>query len=494
MQLKKTPIICIALLLSGCGLLGPSYTRPKVETPTGWVSKDSLAKMDDKVNLPDLAWWKSFNDPVLTGLIDAALENNTSIQSAIGSITAAKGYLQQIQMGWVPNIGGSFAYVSPQNMVLGGGNSALSGSSSVAAAGSSFSAVEGYNAGFLPSYTLNIFQQIKSQENAKALLLTQQFAKDAMRLTIIGQVAAGYFSLLGNTYQLKLQQQLTADADKQLELGQAQYKAGYISLLTLQNYIQQYNNAKARVPIVQNNIVASQNALRVLITRSPGPINNSKDFMSIKVDGVIPANLPSKVLENRPDIRQAEAQLMADNANIGVAKANFFPSISLTGSELGFASSSLTSLFGTGTAYWQNAAAATMPLLNLSYLGTIKQNKGTYYKDFYAYVNTVQSAFQQVDNGLSGHQKLTESYNTQKEAFNSAKKQYGLGFARYQAGADSYVQAITYKVVMDNAALTLSSSKLQQLQSIVTLYQALAGGYNVDNTETPRKFGDGRDV
>jgi multidrug efflux system outer membrane protein len=175
-----------------------------------------------------------------------------------------------------------------------------------------------------------------------------------------------------------------------------------------------------------------------------------------------------------------------------VATSTFFPTISLTGG-LGTASNSLNNLFNASNNFWQAQINAMMPILNLSVFGQIKAAKGAYYAAYYNYINAVRNAFAQVDNGLEGHQKIRESYKSQETLYNSTKLAYDLGNDRYTDGADSYITMLQYKIKYDNAAITLSQVKLQELQSIVNLYQVLAGGYSVENTAEPKKFGDSHD-
>ncbi|MCE2705709.1 MAG: efflux transporter outer membrane subunit [Proteobacteria bacterium] len=487
MKFKQISLLLLVGVISGCALYGPSYNKPDASAPRNWSSKDSLAKVESGVSLPDTAWWSSFNDQELDHLIIDALANNNNIQQAIGNIIQAQGLLEQVKMSWIPTISGQVGYTSTQAL-----DTAPNTPSTSLSSGSANAAPVGYSAGLIPGYSLNIFQQIRNQDAYTANLAAMQYAKNATRLSIISQVASSYFTLLGQDYQLSLQKSLTADTLKQLELGKDQYKKGYISLLTLQTYQQQYYNAVAQIPIVQNNIVQTENALQVLLNKNPGYVKRGNRFINIKIDGIIPSDLPSSVLKNRPDIMQAEEQLKQANANIGVATSSYFPNINLVGG-LGSSSSSLSSLFSAGTNFWQQQLSVTMPFLNLSYLGTIKGAKGAYYTAYYNYILTVKTAFSQVDGGLSQHQKLTDSYLLKKQQYDSAKLAYIIGDQRYKEGADSYVTALNYKVTMDNAAITLTSSKLQQLQSIVTLYQYLAGGYNFNNTEKPNKFGDSHD-
>lgn len=478
-------MLIIASSIDGCGLWGPSYSTPKVQSSHGWVSKDDFSTINDKANLANMKWWEQFGDASLNNLVMDALKNNATIQQSVGNIIQAQGALQQVNMGWVPTIATTPGYR---------GTGTYTGQTSAGASNYTVGGNAGYFVDFVPSYTLNIMQQLRQQDAAKANLMAAKYAKDAMRLTVLGQVVGSYFSLRGYDYQLSLQKTLVIDTAKQYQLAMAQYKQGYISLLSLQNYQQQYDNARAQLPIIENNIVQTRNALRVLINKNPGDIRRGKDFAVIPMDKVIPVNLPSTVLKNRPDVIQAESQLVAANANIGVATATFFPSIGLTGNT-GFASQGLNSLFNAGSDFWQVQVNAAMPILNMAAFGQIKSAKGAYYTAYWNYIQTVRNAFSQVDNGLSGHDKLTKSYSDQKELYMSTVTAYNLGYGRYSNGMDSYLNLLQYKITMDNAALVLTNFKTQQLQTIVQLYQALAGGYSVNDTDKPNtKFGDGHDA
>jgi NodT family efflux transporter outer membrane factor (OMF) lipoprotein len=487
MQIKSLVVMLVGLAVVGCSIYGPTYDKPKIDIESSWATKDSLAKIESGVDLSNTAWWSKFNDQQLTQLIESALVNNNDIQMAIGNIIQAQGYLQQVRMNWVPTVS---AQATRSTSQLVGAN--VISPNATSSGGIAAAASDSYAAGLVPEYTLNIFQQIRSQEAAKASLMAALYTKDAMRLTIIGQVAGGYFTLIGQDYQLQIQQQLVDDLGKQFELSQAQYKLGYISLLNLQNIEQQYYTAKAQIPVIQNNIVQSVNALRVLTNQNPGAVKRNNNFESMSIDGIIPGGLPSDVLKSRPDIMQAEEQLKQANANIGVATSSFFPAINIT-SPIGSSVDDLSKLFSAGTDFWQKQIQVSMPILNLSLYGQIKGARGAYYNAYYNYINTVRNAFAQVDNSLSGHDKLTVSYTVQQEQYNSAKLGYRIGNQRYLQGADSYAAMLNYKVNFDNAALSLANIKLQQLQSIVNLYQSLAGGYNVKNTAKPNKFGDAHD-
>lgn len=463
-------IISVLLLggaVTGCGLFGPTYSKPNTQNQSSFPSRDTLA-VTESANLPMMAWWKSFNDPQLDSLIESALKNNNNIQAAIGNIVAAEGQLRQVEFNWIPTAPVAAGYNS--RTFVG----------------------QGYYFAGTPSYSLNVFQQIRSQQYAEANYEAVRAAKDTVRLSVISSTVTGYFTLLGQDYQLQLQKQLVQDLGDLLKFAKVQYKEGFISLYQVQSYEQQYENANAQIPIIENNIVASQNALRVLLNENPGNIQRGLKFNQLNSYGVIPTNLPSDVLRNRPDVRQAEQQLMAANANIGVATSSFFPSIGLTGNG-GTAANALSSLFTAGSDYWVNAASVSMPFLNFGIYGQIQQAKGQYYASYYNYLQTVRGAFASVDNDLSAHQQLTISLDSQKRNYDSASLQYKLATDSYKDGLYSKPTLLQNAVTMDQAAIVVQQSKLQQLGTIVQLYQDLGGGYAYHNFESTNKFGDGHD-
>jgi multidrug efflux system outer membrane protein len=295
MKMKKITVVLLGIAVSSCAIFGPSYKKPDASSPDTFRSKDSLSKIDNNVeNLPDLEWWKKFNDPKLNELIIEALKNNNQIAMAIGNVVAAQGFLEQVQMSWVPSLNVAAGY--SQNGSLNGGSTSTANN---AAFGSNYN--NGYSAGLVPGYTLNILQLYRTQQMAKAQLEAAIATKNAMRLTIISQVAGGYLTLVQQNYLLELQKQLVADALDQYTLAKGQYKAGYISLLSLQNYQQQYELAKAQLPIIQNNIVASENAIQVLLNKNPGVVKTGVAFTKLPMDGIVPGIFPCchyKIINN----------------------------------------------------------------------------------------------------------------------------------------------------------------------------------------------------
>lgn len=491
MKINRLLITCIAgAILSSCGLMGPSYQKPQVTTPTNWSSTDNLTQLES-ANLGQIAWWKKFNDPMLNQLISQALAQNNNLQIAIGNVLQAKAALSQVNMNWVPTVpigaAGFAGQVFNSSFTNNSGNPGLNYNSN----NQSF---DGYGAGFIPSYSLNIFNQIKQTEIAKLNLEMQKQSVNALKLAVISQVSASYFNLLGLHQQLLIQQQLLADAEELRKYTQLKYQHGSINSDGVDALDQYIANAQAKIPEIENNITQVENALQVLINHNPGKVGLKNNFEQIKTTDIVPINLPSAVLQNRPDIAVAEYQLKIANGNIGVVTSMFFPSISLTG-MLGQGSLQLSNLFSAGGNIWAGEIAATMPFLNLGLYSQIDQAKAQYYSAYFNYLQTTQNAFAQVDNALASHNNADRVANQQKVSLNKSLALYTTTQKQYLKGAVSYADTLGLKINVDYERAKLNQSKIQQLNSIVNLYQALAGGYMAESNLTQvKKIGRSYDL
>lgn len=489
MKLRQLNLVLLTLALAGCSLLGPDYSRPDVNAPASWNSLNS-GNASESANISDTAWWKQFNDPMLNDMIDQALKNNNNIQVAIGNISQAQAQLEKAHMAWVPTIsfGGGGAIGQSFNQSISPSNSAFNNFSTTNS--QDFNAAF---AGFVPSYSLNVFQIIKSEDMAKLNVKMQQASKNAVRLTVISQVAGGYFQLLGLQKQLALQEQMLADSKEMRKYATVKQANGTATEMNVRGMDQFIATLNAQIPAIQDNIVQTQNALQVLMNKNPASIMTNSNFDNVKTDGIIPINLPSAVLENRPDIMAAEYQLEVSNAKIGFSKSAFFPSINLT-TPIGASTFALSNLFSGSSDFWMTQLVATVPVLNLGTLADIKQSKASYYSAYYNYIQTVRSAFSQVDNGLSKHQSANNVYLQQQEGLNAANDLYKLNQVTLNNGSTSYADTLNFKLNIDYSKLNLNNAKVNQLNSIVNMYQVLGGGYNVENTESVNKFNDVHDI
>ena len=480
-----------SIFLNGCSFFNPSYQKPKITPPTHWENLSNTIKIKN-TNLTELAWWEKFNDPQLNQLITDALKNNNDIQVAMGNIIQAQATIEKSNYSWLPTAGiGGDVYTG---QLFNTNFSNKTGNPTFDAINlDNTQRFSGYSAGFAPNYTLNIMRQFKMGNIAHLNLALQREAKNAIRLGIISQVSGNYFNLLGLQEQLKLQKIMLKDAKSLRKYTLIQYQLGSVSSVNINGLDQFIAILESQIPSIKNDLTKTQNALRVLTDRNPGRIITHNHFDNIKTNNIIPVNLPSKVLKSRPDIAISEYQLKITNEQIAAEASKFFPSISLTG-LLGNASIQLKNLFSIGTSFWSTAIGATMPVLDMGIFADIHKSKGAYYSAYYHYIQTVRSAFSQVDNGLSKNKTVNQTYQQQKLGLSSAEAQYALSKIMYEEGAISYSETLIAKLNTDYMRSNVNKAKMQQMNSIVNLYNVLGGGYNVNNNQKPKKINDEHDV
>lgn len=490
-QLNKNMVLTIlAATIASCSLLGPKYKKPEINTPQSFSHESGVKNLKvESIALCDDAWWKKFNDPVLNHLIMDALKNNNDIQVAIGNITAAKFDLEKSKNLWLPTVGlGGVGFVGQ------GFNQSVSSSNPGLAGGfqntTNFSGVAG---GFVPAYSLNIFQNLKTTEIAKLNLDMQRVAKNSVRLSVISQVTGSYFTLLSLQKRLSIQENMIVEARDLRDYELVKIKNGtsvYSNLAAIDQFIAEISTA---VPNIKHNIVVTENAIQVLTNQNPASIIVPNNLKEIKTYGMIPINLPSGVLKNRPDIMMAEYQLQISNAKIGLNMSRFFPTISLT-SPIGLSSFQLGNLFSGSTDFWMTQLSATMPVLDMSIYSDIKKSKADYYAAYYNYIRAVRLAFADVDDNLSKYDAANKVYQLRAKELEAAKKIYASVVAKYQAGASSYSDTINMKLNVNSVLINMNQDKLNQLNGIVNLYQGFAAGYNVKNNESMTKFNDEHDI
>jgi multidrug efflux system outer membrane protein len=446
-MLTKHWLIIFVFLLNGCALFGPTYHKPRVNIPEQWPNHPIAPSNAIPVDLPELAWWQQFDDPALNQLIQTSLLYNNDVNIAAGNLEFAQGELQQIKLNWIP------------------GASAFGGYSQLPALGD-----PGYFIGILPSYMLNVFQQIKLQEGAQYQVEASRYAKDSARLTVIGQVSGSYFLVLAETQALILYKQLLRDTQKLLTLYQSQYHYGIIAYNEIVKTESTIETIEAQVAITEHNIVVSKNALHFLLNQNPGDLILDRSFTQIDSNKIIPGNLPATVLNNRPDVQEAEAVLKMANADVGVATTSLLPSIKLD------AFSRYTS---NSDAYKTlNEATINAPLISASTIGEIQANKGLYKAAYFSYIKILRSVFRDVDNDLSAYSAYSRQLQKKEQAFSYEEKNCGLVNSRYQRGIDSEVGVTQCRIDLDQLALTINQAKLEKMMTIVALYQDLGGGYN----------------
>lgn len=468
---KFTLLIATSSILTACTNSPPNHQATISYPQTSRSGAKYSAYVHDNRKIQ---WWKRMHDPELNHLIDKALQNNTQIKAAKANINQAQEKLKASHFAWVPTLD-----LNSNSFIGGTWDKALSPrgilASSPALRNMGNMHFRGYFNGFMPSYSLNILQNINADKLASASLRLQEAEYQSTQLSIISQVSGAYFMLIGHRAQAEVQHQLLRDLKHIKKLEQVRYHDGATDLTSIAQLDKQIANTEANLEITKNSIAEVENAIQVLLNQNPGTIITHQSINKLTIEGLIPKQLSSNVLKCRPDILIAEENLNIALANLGIAYAQFFPSISLT-NIVGGVSLDLTRLLKMNTGVWIAQAAASMPILNGAAYAGINASKAGAHAAYLNYIHTLKSVFADVDNSLTNQQKMNQNYHYQLKAQEATKTAYHLALAKYHAGAKDYREVINAKINLDYAKLDAILAKMQQLDSIVELYQALAGG------------------
>ena len=453
--MRNWTFLGIVIILSGCSWLS-SPSLPTVTTPQQFNSSNSdYASIE---SLPYLAWWHQFKDPQLNNLIESSLKSNLDLSIALSNLEQAQGQLRQVQLSWIPlvNLYGGFS----SNPAFG---------------------APGTFYGAWPQYTLNIAKLIEQQKLANYNLEMMRAMVDGVRLTLIGQVSSGYFTLIAQQEQLRLLGQLNTDLNALIDLRTQEIKIGIKDTIFLAELISQQKLVRGQLAIAEHNIVLSQNSLRYLLNQNPGQIKTTDNFAQLNFASFKPGGLPANVLQNRPDLKIAEYELKAAHSNVGVAYANLFPALQLDGF---FGGVSKTNSFTTPGSYAPFQDEYVNWGINPSTFGQIEAGKGAYQAQVYKYIQTVRKILHDVDNAFSANRQYSNNYQDTRLAWQDLADKYKLQQGLYQIGTLSYPQLLESKIILDNLMLSVNQARLQQAISLVNLYQDLAGGYKYQNSES----------
>lgn len=479
--MNKTKLIIggLCIFLTGCSRIS---RPPPISQIQPHATRSGIAYTMQGKDFSEDAWWKKLHDPVLDQLIHLALLHNNQIKNANANVLQARAQLREAHFAWLPTLNASL------NGIAGGGWDSnvkpVGNPTPLTAAFNNIGSIHfrGYYTGFVPQYSLNFLQTWQKEKYATASLSMQCATYQSTRLSVISQVVGTYFMILGQKQQLQEQLQLLKDIKTMRTLESVRYRHGASDLSTVISYDKQIANYQANISTIKNSIVQNENALQVLLNKNPDSLLTKKNINQFSITSLIPRHLPSSVLKNRPDVITARSNLRMTEANLGIAYSNFFPQINLTG-LLGAASFELSHILSLSTGLWIAEGIASVPALNGVYYAQIKEAKAGYYAAYYNYLNTLRSVFAEVDNSLTNQQQVNAIYQQQQQAFRASNRSYQLSLARYRAGTRDYREVINAAITRDNALLDLTQAKIQQLDAIVTVYQALAGGYKFSNNK-----------
>ncbi|MBI2786026.1 MAG: TolC family protein [Legionella longbeachae] len=478
MKLKIILINLLAILLGSCCKTCIIH-HEKVKYPES--TRSGIKYIHDKTELSRIAWWKKLKDPQLNQFITQALSCNNQIKSSYATIEQAQAQLKTAQYAWIPTLD-----ASANGFAGGTWNSHINPNGSLANnpffANRSNISFRGYYSGFVPSYTFNILNNINNIKAAKASLAIQQAQTQSTKLGIISQMSGTYFMLLSQREQLAVEKTLSRDLRKLRQLEKVRFQKGASDIETIMSIDQQIAQEEAKIPQIENIVTQSENTIHLLLNQNPGPIATHQRLHSLNLNHLIPQYLPSSVLKNRPDIMIALNNLKRANAEIGVAYSAFFPTISLTG-LVGKASVDLTNLLKISTNIWIAQATGATKIFNPSAYQNIKSAKAGFNATYYEYLQTLRSAFADVDDNLTYAQKNRLSYLKIQKGYLAAKQAYTISLTQYKAGAKDYRNVVNAKINLGRNQLSLLQEKAQLLDSIVQVYNAVAGGYDVDKCE-----------
>ena len=455
---KTSLILAIGFALSGCSL-APTYERPEVPVPARW--EVNIQQANDFANT---TWWDQFRDPVLNQLIQTALQENKDVQIATARVEEYMGRYGVTRSAQFPQIGAN-----------ADGARTRSGESTVPAGTDLTSNYFEVNLG--ASFELDLWGKLRSAtEAARAQLLATEETRRTVILTLVSQVANSYVLLLDLDKQLAVTKATLQTRSESVRINGLRFQAGLIGELDYQQAVSEYQNAAVQVPRLERLIGQQENAISLLLGRNPGPIQRGLALDQLGMPQA-PAGLPSEVLERRPDIRQAEQQLIAANAQIGVAKAAFYPNISLTG-LLGFASTDLSDLFQGPSRTWQFAGQLTQPIFTGGALtGQLQVAEAVQQEALLNYQQVIQKAFAEVNDNLIAVSKLREQLQDNALQVKALQRTVDLATLRYQNGYSDYLTVV-------DAERNLYAAQLQYVQdqgalytAVISLYAALGGGW-----------------
>ncbi len=463
LKIGRISTLTAALLLAGC-TLGPDYVRPSSTLPEQHKEAVAEARATAPVN-PE--WWTLFNDPTLDQLVALTLANNQDLQAAVARLEATEAAAREAGAELFPAIG--LSANGSRNQISG---DTFSGRNTGSAT---------YNnrrAALSLSYEVDLWGRIRrSNEAARAEALASRFGRDSIRLTLIGQLVTEYLSLRSNEAQLEVTRQTLETRQQSLKIVQARLDAGAASALDLAQAESQLNAAQGQWSQVKRQRALSENQIG-LLSGQPGLKIATASLEQLPLPPTPPLGLSSSLLEARPDVRQAEEQLIAANARIGVAKSAYFPTIGLTG-LYGSESAALTNLFSGSASIWNAALGLSMPIFDAGRTGArVDQASAAQAQSLANYRKTVQTAFREVSDAIVNLQEFANEEAAFAAQVASAKRALSLAQARYQSGYSGFSDLLDTQRTLNTAQLLFLASRKNRLAASVDLFKALGGGWS----------------
>lgn len=466
---KMQALILVAVLSVGC-TVGPNYKHPEIAVPSSFRAPDPLPP-EQAVSVADLKWFEVFKDEKLQELIRTALERNYDLRDAVTRVEEARANLGITRSSQIPNFGASGSVEI--NRISRDGETPVP---------PALLASQNRNFGTavlqLLSFEIDIWGKLRrATEAARANLLSAEENRKAVVTTLVSDVATAYFTLRELDYALDISKSTLETRTESLALTVSRQVGGVSTLLDRRQAEQLVYTAAETIPGIEQQIEQTENQISLLLGEDPSPITRGRSFTQQDLPPEVPAGLPSALLERRPDIRAAEQNLIAANAEIGVARAAYFPQVSLSG-VLGGQSTQLTGLFSGPNSAWSLVPQVTQPIFTAGRLKSgVQFAQAEREQALVAYEKTIQTAFTEVSNALIAHQRVRESREQQLALVDALGDRVRLAYLRYRGGVDTQLNALDADRDLFQAQLDLAQIRLQELLTVVQLYKALGGGW-----------------
>ena len=457
-----------ASLFTGC-MVGPNYRRPAVTTPDVFRGSTETTPPADLTSLADLKWFDVFKDDRLQDMVRTALVQNYDLREAMARVDAARANLGITRADQFPTINGT-ADMTMERFSSAGAFPLPQGFPQQRTFGSV--------AMNLVSFEADIWGRLRrATEAARAELLSSDDNRKAAITTVIADVAGAYFNLLELDMELVIARRTLAGREDSLQLIRTREAGGIATLLEVREGEQLVYGAAQVIPGTEQQIEQTENAIKLLLGEPPGGITRGRTLLEQEEPPSVPPGLPSSLLERRPDIRSAEQNLVAANAIIGVAKAAYFPRISLTG-FLGFQSTELSSLFSGSTNAWQFFPQVTQPIFNGGRLkSNVRLAEAEQQIALVQYERVIQNAFREVSDALIQYRQ-TREIGAQRELLQTTLQDRSrLAYMRYRGGVGLLLNALDADRDLFEAELGLAQTRRDELLALVQLYRALGGGW-----------------
>lgn len=441
-------------LLSGC-VVGNDYARPAIDLPEKFRFDDTEAR-----DLANTRWWEQFEDPVLNELIGSALANNLDVRIAAARVEEFYGALGVTRSGLFPQVSAD----------------AVAGREHLPSA----SASDRFQVDVFAAWEIDVFGRLRNlTDAARSDLLASEEGRRFAVLSLISAVADGYVALRTLDSQLDIARRTLTSREEALRIFEARHRRGAISEIELSQARSEYATALATIPRLEQQQAQAENSLAVILGRNPGPIPRARTIEELVLPAV-PAGLPSEILERRPDLRQAELNLVAANTRIGAAKALYFPSISLTG-LFGTASDAIDSLFTGPAELWSYAGTVTAPIFTAGGIkGQVRVAEARQQQVMFAYQRAIQVAFQEVDDALIAGQKSREELTAQALRLDALRTYARLAHLRFDNGYSSYLEVLDAERGLFSAELDYTRVKSDTYFALIDLYKAMGGGWVIE--------------